>query len=100
MASARNLAGTKRADKDVAFPLREFVAGVEGHAGDGNRGNPNHNGRFETNVSGRRNLPWALIRSSIAHQWPAVVAAGLQDVDLVAAVRAIFVLPHLTSPRM
>ena len=42
-------------------------------------------------------MPGTLIGASVAHQGPAIVAAGLQDVDLVAAVGAVFVLPHLTG---
>ena len=50
MAGAGNLAGAQRADEDVALPLREAVAGVERHAGDGDRRHPVHDRRLEAFV--------------------------------------------------
>src|SRR5207247_1173898 len=45
-------------------------------------------------------LPRARVRAAVTHERPAVVATGLDDIDLVAAIRAVLVLPHLSSSRM
>ena len=45
-------------------------------------------------------VPRALIRAPQAHERPAVVAAGHEHVDLVAAVRAVLALPDLTRAGM
>ena len=100
MARARDLAGAQRADEDIALPLRESVAGVERHAGDRDRRHPVDERRLEARVSRALDLPRPRIGAAVAHERPSVVGAGLEDVDLVAAVRAVLVEPHLAGARM
>ncbi len=45
-------------------------------------------------------MPGTLVRTAVTHQRPAIVASRLQDVDFVAAIGTIFVLPHLAGPGM
>src|SRR5215813_13536960 len=45
-------------------------------------------------------LPRALISTSEAHDGPAVVTSGAYDVDLIAAIRPVLVLPHFAGYRM
>ena len=54
-------------------------------------------GRLETHMTGALGLPRARVCPSKADDRPAIVAARLQDVDLVASVGAVFVLPHLAG---
>src|SRR5215469_6858971 len=100
MASARNLASAKRTDKDIALPFREAVAGVKRHSRYGNRWHPVDHRGLKADMPGRGGLPGTLIRTSVAHNRPAIVAARLEYVDLVAAIGAIFVFPHFAGPRM
>src|SRR6516162_6003568 len=97
MAGPRNLTGAQRAHKHIALPLRETVTSVEGHARERNRGHPVHHGRLEAFMPGTLGLPGPLVGTSQAYQGPAIIAAGLENVDLVAAVGAILVLPHLAG---
>src|SRR5258705_5608890 len=100
MACAWNLAGAHAADKDVALPFREAVARIKRHAGDSDRRHPEHYRRLEAFMRGLLRLPRALVRATEAHNRPAVVASGPDDVDLVAAIGSVLVLPHLTGARM
>src|SRR6202030_2044642 len=97
MTSASDLSSAHRTDKNVALPLRKTVAGINGHSSDGDGGYPHHDRRLQTFP--RRVLGNA--RPSVvapkADDGPAVIAAGKDDVDLIAAVRAIFVIPQSTS---
>src|SRR2546425_4656777 len=45
-------------------------------------------------------LPRALVRSTEAHNRPAVVPAGPNDVDLIAAIRSVLVFPDLSGSGM
>src|SRR5439155_14539546 len=89
MSGAGNFAFPHSADKDIVFPVGKFVASVEGHAGNGNRRDPEYERRLHSL------LPWFLrhtrpeIEASKTDDGPSIVLAGLQDVDLVAAVRAV-----------
>ena len=98
VAGAGDAALLQGADEDVALPRREQVAGVDGEAGGGDGGQPHHDRRLVA-VAGRvRRDPRAGIEAPEAHQRPAVVAAGLEDVELVAAVGAVLVLPDVPGP--
>ena len=97
---ARDLAHAHAADEQVAFPLRQLAARVERHAGDRDRRRPVHDGIDEALARETFRLPRPRVRAPQAHERPAVVAAGLQHVDLVAAVRAVLVLPDLARARM
>src|SRR5579863_4098427 len=99
MPRTRNLAGAHRAHENVALPLGEFIAGVERHAGDGDRGHPVNHRWFETRMPGPFGLPGPRITAAQADDRPAVIAARLKHVDLVAAVGTVFVLPHLAGSR-
>src|SRR5215471_2868922 len=100
MPGARNLARAKRTDKDIAFPFREAVACVKRHSRYGNRRHPVHYRRLKAHMSRRGGLPGTLIRTAVAHNRPAVIAARLEYGDLIAAIRAILVFPHFAGPRM
>src|SRR5207342_385555 len=65
----------------------------------GNRGGPVSDGVFET-VGGEFALPRPGVVAAEAHEGPAVVASGLDDVDLVAAVRPVLVRPHGAGSRV
>src|SRR5207302_1575970 len=82
------------------FPFGKLVAGIERHAGDGNRRHPEHDGRLEALVRGDLRLPRTLISTTITHDRPAVVFAGPDDVDLIAAVGTVFVLPYFAGSGM
>src|SRR5690606_12800672 len=99
---ARNLAVAHAADEHVALPFREPVAGIEREAGRRDRRHPEHARRLETVV--RRVVAFVLprprIRPAEAHDRPAVVRAGPEHVELVAAVRAHLELTELARGRM
>src|SRR5688572_19822420 len=96
----RDLTSPKGAHENVALPLRQLVAGIEGQPGRGDGRHPDHHRRLEAGVSGALRLPRSLIAPAVAHHRPSVVGARLHDVDLVAAVRTILRLPHLARRRM
>src|SRR5207249_4136814 len=100
MAGAGDFTRSHATDEDIAFPFGETVAGVERHAGNSDRWHPEHDRRFEALMRGLLRLPWPLVRTSVTHDGPAIVAPGPDDVDLVAAIRTIFVLPNFAGSRM
>src|SRR5262249_24469944 len=87
----------QRTDEEVAAPGRQQIAGIERHPGRGDRGHP----VFE------RMLHALLVRAlvdlgadvvdAVADHWPAVILALLDEVDLVAAARPMFVLAQLSG---
>src|SRR5262245_298804 len=90
---AWDLAVAHAADEQISLPLREPVGRVEAHARRRYR-------RHE--VDDRRHHAFELkalglirpgVRAAETHERPAVVAARLDDVDLIAAVRAHLGLP-------
>src|SRR6185295_8653464 len=100
MARAGNLALAQPADEHVTFPLRELVAGVEREARDRDRGRPVDHRRLVAVVRGHLVVERARIVAAIAHDRPAVILASLDDVELVAAVRAVLGLPELARHGM
>src|SRR5437867_4085183 len=100
MSRARNLARTQAAHEHVALPFRKLVACVESHAGESDRRHPEDKGLLEAFVRDSFGLPWSLVRAAEAHDRPAVVASGADDVDFIAAVGSVLVFPHLAGSRM
>src|SRR3954471_4419534 len=100
MAGVRHLADTHAADEHVALPLRQLVAGVERHARYGDRRHPEDERLLEAIVHRLLRLARTWIGAAVADDRPAVVRARLQDVDLVAAVGAVLVLPDFAGVRI
>src|SRR5262249_24829260 len=84
----------------ITLPLGKLVTRIKSHAGDGNRGSPVHQRRFKPFARELRGLPWALIGPAETKQRPTVVHSRLENVDLIAAIRAVFVQPHFAGSRM
>src|SRR6185503_2162569 len=95
LARARDLARAQAADEHVTLPRGQLVAGVEREARDRDRRSPIDDRRLEALVRRQLRLPRAGIRAAVAHERPAVVLAGANDVELVAAVRPVLALPDL-----
>src|SRR6187399_747601 len=100
VAGAWDLARAQRADEDIALPLGQLVAGVEGHARHGNGRRPVDERILDAVLAEFLRLPRSGIGAAETDDRPAVVATGTDDVDLVAAVRTVFVLPELSGCRM
>src|SRR5690606_19340456 len=101
LARARHLALAQPADEPVALPVRQRAAGIEAEARYGDGGRPVDDRRLEPLV--RRavsRLPGAGIGAAQADHRPAVIGAGLQDIQLVAAVRTVLGLPDLARHRV
>src|ERR1700677_2747431 len=98
MTGARDLASAHRTNQDVALPIRKTVAGINGHSSNGDGRYPNYQRTlhaFPRRVIGNA---WDGIVTSEADHGPTVVTALKNDVDLVATVGPIFVVPQ--SPRL
>src|SRR5262245_17354731 len=90
----------ERADEQVAAPSRKHVAVIEGHAGWRDRRRPVPQ-RLLHAVFVRALVDLgAVVVYAVADHRPAVVQALLDQVDLVAALRAVLVLPQLAGLRM
>src|SRR5688572_7523254 len=100
LAGAGDLAGAQAADECVALPQRQLVARVEREARDRDGRRPVNGRRLETFVRRQLRLPRAGIGAPVAHDRPAVVLAGTDDVELVAAIRAVLALPELAGHGM
>src|SRR5262245_66482682 len=100
MPRAGDLTKPHRAYEEIALPGRKTLAGVERHARRSNRGDPDEQRILHAFL--RRSLRDArpLVRPAPAHARPAVVPARKKNVDFVAAVRAVFVLPDRPGLRM
>ena len=85
----------ERADEQAALPAREQVAGVERHAGGRDRRRPVLHRLLHAGLRACRRRSAAAIIDAVADHRPAVVLARLDDVDLVAALRAVLLLPEL-----
>ena len=81
------------------FHFAQLVAGVDRQARGRDRRHPVDDGVLEAFAREAFRLPRPRIRAARADERPAVVRAGLQDVDLVAAVRAVLALPELAGRR-
>src|ERR1700730_3111162 len=100
MTRSRNFALPHPAHEQVVLPRRKLVAGVERQPRWRNRRHP-EDGRLlhpilvHLLVDAR-----AQIEPAEADERPAVVLAWLEDVDLIATVRAILALPYLSGHRV
>src|SRR4029453_11570218 len=89
--------------KDMALPLWKALAGVDDDAGRGNRRVPEEKRLlhpWSTRLGKRRARParaFAAVRPAVRDHRPAVVLAGLNDVDFVAAKRSILRVPDLAG---
>src|SRR5581483_7415560 len=90
----------QRADEQIAFPRRETIAGVERHAGGRDRGHPVPERLLHPGLRRRLVDLRAVIVDAIADHRPAVVLALLDEVDLIAAARAVLLLPQFAADRM
>src|SRR5688572_7740704 len=98
---ALHLLSAQRANEEVPLPLRKAIPGVDQDARGADRRHPEHHGHLHA---------WApprLIRHVIRvidlserDQWPPVVAARDQPIQLVTAHRADLGGPHLARVRM
>src|SRR5262245_3100843 len=84
----------------MATPRRKQLAAVERHAGRSDRRHPIldrllHAGLFAAPVDFR-----AAVIDAVADHRPAVVLAGLRNVDLIAAARTVLVHPQLAARRL
>ena len=100
MAGAWYSARAHAADEDVALPRREAVAGVNGHAGHRNLRKPDDERRFHPLAGGVVGdaRPW--IVAPEAHDRPSVIAARQDDVDFIAAIGPVLVVPQGSRHRM
>src|SRR5688572_5624753 len=98
-AGAGNLPVAHAADEDVALPLGQTIAGIEGDARHGNRGHPVDD-RVADSFLRERPLPRTAVGAAEADERPAVVGAGHEDVDLVSAVWSVLDLPDGAGDRV
>src|SRR5262245_13147550 len=90
----QGLAG-QRADKEVAAPRREQIAGQERHARRCDRRHPVPQRLLHSRLVRALVDLGAAVVDAVADHRPTVILALLDNVDLVAAARAVFVLPQL-----
>src|SRR5207302_4875222 len=95
----QNLPG-ERADEQAAAPGRKQVTCIERHAGWRDRRYPVFDRLLHAGFLRALVDLGAVVVDAIADHGPAVVLAGLRNVDLVAAARAMLVLPELAGLRM
>src|SRR5216684_2019849 len=104
---ALKLRAAPPADEDVSLPRLELVACVKRHAGERDGWHPNHERLFHAR-RGMLLCRWtgsitgevAVVRPPIRHDRPSVIATRFDDVDFVAAHRAVLVFPKLARLRM
>ena len=97
VAGTRDFAFAHAADEQIVFPAGIAVAGIEVQAGDGYGGHPVDHGRLHTFFIRIDGHARAGVDSPVADDGPAVVLAGSEYVDFVAAVGPIFAGPDLAS---
>src|SRR5690606_2520299 len=85
----------QRGDEEVVFPSRETVARVEIDAADGERGCPVNDRRLHAFAGGFGGDGRAVVIHAVGDDRPAVVAAGLDAIELVAAARAVLGGPKI-----
>src|SRR6202034_602955 len=100
MTGARDLARAHRTHEDVVLPVRKTVAGINGHSSHGDGWYPHYQRRLHAFPRRALRNPWAGVVAPKADHRPTVVAAGKNDVDLIATVGAIFVVPQSAGLRM
>src|SRR5215471_6388023 len=95
MAGARNFSGAHAADEDIVLPVGKLIAGVKGHAGNRDCGNPEDQRRFHSFLPGDLTDARAKVEPSETHHWPSVILAGLENIDLIATIGAVFAFPNV-----
>src|SRR5687768_8104432 len=94
------LKAREAADEQIALPPGQTVAGVEHHARQRDRRDPDGDGLLHSFAIPDRRDRVAGVLASKRHQRPTVVLAGLNQIELVAALRTLLSLPELTGCRM
>ena len=97
MPGAGDLTHPKRADENIVFPVGELRARVERDAGDRDGWDPDDDRFLHALHLGLVGDARSLIRAAISHRRPAVVSSAADDIQFVAAVRAILVLPDFAG---
>ncbi len=100
VAGARGFTHAHGADEQIAFPLRELVTGVEDETARRDRRDIGDVRAGDAILAGIGSDRTAAVVAAFARHWPAIVAAGAQDVHLVAAIGGVFGRPHLIGPRV
>src|SRR5262249_2289824 len=100
MAGARHFALSHAADENVVLPVWKLVAGVEGHAGNRDRGNPENSRLLHPFLPRFVADAWTEIETTEADQRPAVIFPRLQNVDLVTAIRPVLAFPDRAGIRL
>src|SRR4029450_4928284 len=88
--------------------LWKLVAGVEDHSGDRDRGLVERERFFHARCRRGRLFVWwqkpgsnagrvGRVCTAVGDDWPTVVQASLDDVDLVATLRAVIGLPQIAG---
>src|SRR6185369_11836329 len=89
------------ADQQVAAPGRETLTRIESHAGWRDRRRPlEHRLLHSFALGADPDFGADSVIDPVGNHRPTVVAAGAHDIDLVAALRAVFVRPQLAAQRM
>src|SRR6185369_11628586 len=96
VASAGDAAGAHAADEDVALPRRKAITGVNGHAGHGDLRKPRDERRLHPLTCRMLGDARTRVVATETHDWPSVIASGQDDVDFVAAIGTVFVVPQLS----
>src|SRR5262245_33515756 len=100
LTGSRRLTLPQSADEQAALPSSEAIAGVERHARERNRRNP-HDVRLLHALAHRLiRHARSRIAAPLTDHRPSVVLAGLNDVDLVAAVWPLLARPDLSCLRI
>src|SRR5436190_19255602 len=94
---ARDLADTRAADEQVAAPGRELVTRIHGEPRRRDRRQPHHDRLLDAFAERHGRDSRAVVVASEAPLRPAVVAARQDQVDLVAAVRAVLGGQHYAA---
>src|SRR5262249_45405571 len=78
------------------LPVWKLIAGVKGHAGNCDGGNPENKRRLHSFSPGVLTDTRAEIEAAIADDWPSIIFTGLENIDLVAPVGTVFAFPDVT----
>src|SRR4051794_5272095 len=88
----------QRRQEQAAAPAWEGIAVVEGNAGGADDRRPDLERVLHSRRRAQVGDDRAIEVQAVRHQWPAVVAAGADDVDLVAAAGPELRLPQAAGP--
>src|SRR6266571_389754 len=96
----RHLSLTQSAGEEVSLPGGKPVARVEREARCGNRRDPEDNRLFHPFLEHPVVHARAEIEASRVDDGPSVVLSGMEDVDLVAAIRPVLAFPDIAGERI